>query len=160
MVPVTDRFTGESRYLRTFRQRPFSLTTCPSRLRSPPPIIFVVKNRSCPNPESPDKPLKWRTLAQNGSENKNSSFYSAKPVPIPLWSARHGPGNTALRWRTSWAAALDLVRAQPSLNKPSPPSYRRKPVSTEAGRGRLAGSEQLHGDSPVARNRCVDYNPH
>ena len=56
----------------------------------------------------------WHTLAQDGPRIKNSSLDSAKPAPNPLWSARHGPGNTALRSKTSWAAALDLVCAQPS----------------------------------------------
>ena len=58
----------------SFRRKPETthpqLTTCPSRLRSPPPTMFVVQNRSCHNPQSP-KPLNgakngtlWLTMAQ------------------------------------------------------------------------------------------------
>ena len=114
VVPVTARLSGEGRYPGTFRQRPSSLTTCPSRLRSPLPIIFVVKNHSCPNPESPTKPLNgalWRRMAQ---KTKTPASIPPNLRQNPLRSARHGPGNTALRWRTSRAAALDLVCAQPS----------------------------------------------
>ena len=60
---------------------------------------------------------KWHTLAHNGPRIKNSSFDSARPAPTPygvlamdMEIQRHG--NTALRWKTSRAAAFDLVCAQ------------------------------------------------